>query len=193
MGVLVVVVGRGERVVIKRCGLCFPRVTSPGRRRTSTGRRRSREDGRFGRGGRGFPRRRGRRRSSLNDDLICGRLGGLGDRHRHLLLPLGAALDWAAAGSARAANESDLVGSNPQVVHLNRSEDRAMRCRSAGGASREPTAPFACFRKDELVVSVSGSVNKRGERKGSRTSLSKKAIRATKAVRIPQEGCHVSL
>ena len=40
---------------------------------------------------------------------------------------------------------------------------------------------------------MSGSQNKRGERKGSRTSLSKKAIRATKAVRIPQEGCQVSL
>lgn len=86
---VVVVVGRGERVVIKRCGLRFSCVTSPGRRRTSTGRRRSREDGRFNRGGREFPRRRGRRRSSLNDDLICGRLGGLGDRHRHLLLLLG--------------------------------------------------------------------------------------------------------
>lgn len=40
---------------------------------------------------------------------------------------------------------------------------------------------------------MSGSETKRGERKGSRTSLSKKAIKATKAVRIPQEGCQVSL
>lgn len=35
--------------------------------------------------------------------------------------------------------------------------------------------------------------NKKGERKRSRTSLSKNAIKATKAVRIPQEGCQVSL
>lgn len=46
-------------------------------------------------------------------------------------------------GAGSEANESGRVGSNPQVAHLNWCELRAMRFRSAGGASREPTAPLA--------------------------------------------------
>lgn len=52
-------------------------------------------------------------------------------------------------GSARAANESGLAASKPQVGHWCVRDARAILCRSIGAASSDPTAP--CAWKEKLV------------------------------------------